>query len=386
YRIDCGKEVFYALDEEEKEGVLDRLSNKRAKINVQRFKGLGEMNPLQLRETTMDPNTRRLVQLTIDDDEQTNEMMDMLLGKNRSDDRRRWLQCNGDKADIDAPSFISKAKVDVSQVHKKIKLRHCIEGKNIMNSLDLKVKAQLEKILNLDERIDAKLNDIKSGDVSPFFLTLMGLETTLIAKISHSLSTTFGMSFYEQVSEILAKEIGYEVKLQHKILGEVSPAVNDYLQTTLDSTKYIPNRESELATIKALAGRGRALEHPDSTVDVFIKLPDDTEVYIDITTVKPNKKEFRTMKRKLLTWTAMRLSVNPDAKVQAYIAIPYNPEKGNYSRHSGYYDRKDLLVADELWELVSGGSYNIEKINHIFSLLHKDVTEKVKAKLQEALN
>ncbi len=100
YRIDCGKEVFYALDDDEKEGVLERLSKKRAKINVQRFKGLGEMNPLQLRETTMDPNTRRLVQLTIDDDEHTIEMMDMLLGKKRADDRRSWLQNNGDMAEV----------------------------------------------------------------------------------------------------------------------------------------------------------------------------------------------------------------------------------------------------------------------------------------------
>lgn len=101
FRIDCGKEVFYALDEGEKEGILERLSNKKAKINVQRFKGLGEMNPLQLRETTMDPNTRRLVQLTIDDDEQTIEMMDMLLGKKRAEDRRNWLQAYGDKADVE---------------------------------------------------------------------------------------------------------------------------------------------------------------------------------------------------------------------------------------------------------------------------------------------
>ncbi|HBV77157.1 MULTISPECIES: DNA topoisomerase IV subunit B [Vibrio] len=101
FRIDCGKEVFYALDEGEKEGILERLSNKKAKINVQRFKGLGEMNPLQLRETTMDPNTRRLVQLTIDDNEQTIEMMDMLLGKKRAEDRRNWLQAYGDKADVE---------------------------------------------------------------------------------------------------------------------------------------------------------------------------------------------------------------------------------------------------------------------------------------------
>ncbi len=100
YRIDCGKEVFYALDDAEKDGVLDRLSKKRAKINVQRFKGLGEMNPLQLRETTMDPNTRRLVQLTIDEDDQDEKVMDMLLGKKRAEDRRGWLQDKGDLAEV----------------------------------------------------------------------------------------------------------------------------------------------------------------------------------------------------------------------------------------------------------------------------------------------
>ncbi|WP_305842278.1 DNA topoisomerase IV subunit B [Photobacterium leiognathi] len=100
YRIDLGKEVYYALDEAEKNGILDRLKGKRGKVNVQRFKGLGEMNPLQLRETTMDPNTRRLVQLTIDDDSETNEMMDMLLGKKRAEDRRHWLQSKGDMAEV----------------------------------------------------------------------------------------------------------------------------------------------------------------------------------------------------------------------------------------------------------------------------------------------
>ncbi len=102
YRIDLGKEVFYALDESEKQGILDRLKaeKKKGKVNVQRFKGLGEMNPLQLRETTMDPDTRRLVQLTIEHGDDTDELMDMLLAKKRAPDRKSWLEEKGNLADV----------------------------------------------------------------------------------------------------------------------------------------------------------------------------------------------------------------------------------------------------------------------------------------------
>jgi topoisomerase-4 subunit B len=102
YRIDIGNDVYYALDDSEKQGVLDRIEaeKKKGKVNVQRFKGLGEMNPLQLRETTMDPDTRRLVQLTLDGEDNAHQTFDMLLAKKRAGDRKIWLEKRGNLADI----------------------------------------------------------------------------------------------------------------------------------------------------------------------------------------------------------------------------------------------------------------------------------------------
>ncbi len=102
YRIDVGKQVFYALDEHERQGVLDRIAAEklRGKVSIQRFKGLGEMNPAQLRETTIHPDTRRLVQLLLTPGDDTNGLMDMLLARKRASDRKAWLQEKGDLAEI----------------------------------------------------------------------------------------------------------------------------------------------------------------------------------------------------------------------------------------------------------------------------------------------
>ena len=102
YRIDVGKEVFYALDDAERKGILDRIDAEKlkGKVSVTRFKGLGEMSPGQLRETTMNRDTRRLVQLTISAKDKTDQLMDMLLAKKRSGDRRKWLEEKGNLAEI----------------------------------------------------------------------------------------------------------------------------------------------------------------------------------------------------------------------------------------------------------------------------------------------
>lgn len=101
FRIDAGKSVFYALDDFEKNTIIDQLKQQnKSNINVQRFKGLGEMNPSQLRETTMNPDSRRLVQLTLDEEALTGELMDMMLAKKRASDRKRWLESKGNMADF----------------------------------------------------------------------------------------------------------------------------------------------------------------------------------------------------------------------------------------------------------------------------------------------
>ncbi len=102
YRIDVGKDIYYALDDAERQGIMDRIAaeKKKGKIVVTRFKGLGEMNPMQLRESTMDPDTRRLARLTMKPGDGTQQLLDMLLAKKRATDRKAWLEEKGDMAQI----------------------------------------------------------------------------------------------------------------------------------------------------------------------------------------------------------------------------------------------------------------------------------------------
>jgi len=229
------------------------------------------------------------------------------------------------------------------------------------------------------EVVAEKLKDINNGDVSPFFLALFGEKIALTAKVAQSYQTKFGMSLWEQISKILSEKVGWECKTQYKLLGKINPASQRYIHDLLETKNYKPNRQAELNQLRIINKTTIAepLEIPDSTVDVFIKKPDSTEICIDITTVKPNKKEFRTMKRKLLMWASLRYSQDPNINFEPYIAIPYNPSKDEYKNHSATYDRSDLLVGDELWKKVSDDKFGIEDLIKIFQGIGDELKNEV---------
>ena len=254
------------------------------------------------------------------------------------------------------------------------------------------VKERALRILKMDEKVKRLSKDIDNGDTNLFFLEMFGKKVMFTSKLITSLQTAFGMSFYEQVSKELGELVGYEVKNQYKITGHIHGDAKLYLDKLLEDLKYTPNRATEYQRLHEIYelnkdNLGELAEIPDSTVDVFIKKPDGTEIFIDITTVKPNKKEFRTMKEKILKWYFLRLShgdIAPE-KIQTYIAIPYNPESrtdNNYKRWGNFYDRQDLLVGDELWQLVSGGQFSLNDMIDIF----REIGNESKGDIEKALN
>lgn len=249
------------------------------------------------------------------------------------------------------------------------------------------IKKHIESVLSKKsgkEVVAEKLKDIESGDVSPFFLALFGKKITLTAKVAQSYQTKFGMSLWEQIAKKLSQNVGWYCETQYKLYGQINSPSQQYIHDLLETKDYEPNREAELEKLRRInrSTISEPREIPDSTVDVYIKKPDGTEICIDITTVKPNKKEFRTMKRKLLMWASLRYSQEPDINFEPYIAIPYNPGKGDYKNHSASYDRKDLLVGDELWKKVSDNQFGIEDLIDIFQSIGDELKREVESTIK----
>ncbi len=220
-------------------------------------------------------------------------------------------------------------------------------------------KARLAiKDLVLD-KIRSKLEEYAAEtDYKPFFESIFSKEVVLKASLMQSIYTSFGMSIYEQMAIILAESAGYKASRQYKVLGTIDDETRLHIDHICDQPIGTYTKAEEVALIRDMVRPGKPEEDPDSTVDVYIKRPDGVEILCDITSVKPNKKGTRAMRQKLLEWTAMRYSVNRNAKIETYIGIPYNPyHPQEYNRsyvvqNAHYPD--EVLVQEVLWAKFSG--------------------------------
>ncbi|MCC0179449.1 TdeIII family type II restriction endonuclease [Waterburya agarophytonicola K14] len=249
--------------------------------------------------------------------------------------------------------------------------------------MDATTRLQIKELIT--NVIDSKLEKYTAeSDYKPFFEAIFDKETVLIASVVQSLYTTFGMSLYEQIAKILAEAAGYKVETQYDLFGQIdakTEALINKICSEIETKKRTPDKQSEITLIRSSIQSGAANVDQDKRVDVFLVKPNGEELYVDITTVKPNLKEFKTLRRKMLRWCALRFSQNPNANVKTCIGIPYNPYyPQEYSRWtSSVCDVKnELLVQEKLWEEFAGEDVFSELLE-----IFKEVGDELKDKILE---
>lgn len=240
-------------------------------------------------------------------------------------------------------------------------------------------KTEIKKLLL--QKVTAKLEDYKSEtEYKPFFDAIFGKDVVVQASVMQSLYTSFGMSIYEQISIILANTGGYKsANRQYRIEGGLSDKVTLLIESICDGKKIYKNKKEELEAIRAITKKMPAKKHPDSTVDVYLCDKNGREICIDITTVKPNKKEVRALRRKMLIWSALRYSQDIDASIETYIGIPYNPYHPEpYIRNFvlGNCHRSELLIQDELWNLCANEAV-FEDLLKVFHEVGKELKKEI---------
>jgi len=194
----------------------------------------------------------------------------------------------------------------------------------------------------------------------PFHHRLLGKDRYAMFSFIQSMNTTFGISIWEQIAVILSEGAGNYAQRQYKLLGEIDNDTEKLIREihyTLRKGDIAANKTYEIEEIRKNIKRGIAKTDPDSVVDLFVQIKDE-ENYFDITSAKPNMKEFVALKLKLLRWTGLRLSQNKDIKVFTRLAIPYNPYHPEpYERWTlrGLYDleKGEILVGEEFWNFVA---------------------------------
>ena len=223
----------------------------------------------------------------------------------------------------------------------------------------------------------------------PFHHRLLGKDRYAMFSFIQSINTTFGISIWEQVAVILAEGAGNYAERQYKLLGEIDSEteklIND-IHYKLRKGESAANKINEIDKIRNKIKKGEAKTDPDSVVDLFVKIGNE-ENYFDITSAKPNMKEFVALKLKLLRWTALRLSQDKNVKVFTRLAIPYNPYHPEpYERWTlkGLYDleREEILVGEDFWNFVACDDI-YEELLDIFQGVGKELREEIDRKFAE---
>jgi len=255
-------------------------------------------------------------------------------------------------------------------------------------SLSPKTKKQITEVLTTT--VLDKLQKYRPETAHmPFHHRLLGKDRYAMFSFIQSMNTTFGMSIWEQVAVILVKGAGGEAERQFKLLGEIDAETEKAIANIhyrLRKGEVAANKLAEIEQIRKIIKQGKAKIDPDSVIDLFARLK-DTENYFDITSAKPNMKEFVALKLKLLRWTALRLSQNKKANVITRLAIPYNPYHPEpYERWTlkGLYDldNGEILVGKEFWNFVADDDI-YEELLDIFEDVGNVLRDKIDKKFAE---
>lgn len=247
------------------------------------------------------------------------------------------------------------------------------------------------KIRNLLVNIvRTKLKEYKpETNYMPFHFRLLGKDRYAMFSFIQSMNTTFGISIWEQVAVILAESAGFQAKRQYDLLGSIDPETEKLIQTIhyelRAGTRQVDKLE-EIELIRKSIKRGIPKKDPDSRVDLFVRIG-DVENYFDITSAKPNMKEFAALKLKLLRWTALRLSQDENVKVFTRLAIPYNPYYPQpYQRWTlkGLYDleKGEILVGEEFWNFIANDEIYNELLD-VFQEAGNELREEIDRKFSQ---
>lgn len=256
-------------------------------------------------------------------------------------------------------------------------------------SLSVKTKKEIAELLANIVQEKLKTYEPETGYM-PFHYRLLGKDRYAMFSFIQSMNTTFGMSIWEQVAVILAKGAGNYAERQYKLLGEIDKdtenLITDKILYKLRKGEISVNKLSEIEQIRKKIKKGEPKIDPDSVVDLLIKTKGE-ENYFDITSAKPNMKEFVALKLKLLRWTGLRLSQNKTAKVFTRIAIPYNPYyPQQYERWTlkGICDleNEEVLVGEEFWNFVANNTI-YEELLDIFQEVGEKLRNKIDKKFAE---